>query len=296
MSAIAKEDRRLDAQAALLAILAMAILGGSYTAGKLALQDLPVFGMLLARMLVTVATLGAFALIMRIPLLYEREAARFILLQAGFFLMAQTLLFIGLTMTSAGRASILFNMQPFFTLLLLPLLVPTERLTRRRWLGTAVAFAGVALVLGERGAGGGSLLGDALVLISALGWTGNVILNKRMPTNVNPVAVIFWGAVGAVPVFSLLTLLLESDATWRASAAAIASVLYLGVLAAGLGFVLVVWLINTYSASRVNVFVFLSPVFGVLIGWLLLGEAISAMQALGGAAVAAGILIVSNEA
>jgi drug/metabolite transporter (DMT)-like permease len=291
MSATTVEDRRLDARAAFLAIFAMAVLGGSYTAGKFALQDLPVFGMLLARMLVTVATLGAFALLMRIPLLYNRDAARFILLQSAFFLMAQTLLFIGLTMTSAGRASILFNMQPFFTLLLLPLLVPTERLTRRRWLGTAVAFIGVALVLAERGTGGGSLL----VLISALGWTGNVILNKRMPSEVNPVAVIFWGAVGAVPVFAILALLFESNAAWNPGVAAIASVLYLGMVAAGLGFVLVVWLINTYSASRVNVFVFLSPVFGVLIGWLLLGEPIGAMQAAGAAAVAAGILIVSTE-
>jgi drug/metabolite transporter (DMT)-like permease len=295
MSIVAKVDRRLDARAAALAILAMAILGGSYTAGKVALQDLPVFGMLMARMLVTVATLGAFALLARVPLVYGGDAARFILAQAGFFLLSQTLLFIGLTMTSAGRASILFNMQPFFTLLLLPLLVPTERLTGRRWLGTAVAFAGVALVLAERGTTGGSLLGDALVLVSALGWTGNVILNKRMPRDVNPVAVIFWGAAAAVPVFALLTLLLEADAAWQASAAAVASVLYLGMLAAGLGFVLVVWLTNAYSASRVNVFVFLSPVFGVLIGWLLLGEPIGAMQAIGGAAVAAGILIVSTE-
>ena len=288
-------DRRLDARAAGVALLVMAILGGSYTAGKVAVQDLPVFGTLELRMLITTVTLGAFAWWARVPLAYRGGEAWFIAAQTGFFLLAQTTLFIGLTMTSAGRAAILFNMQPFFTLLLLPLLVPTERLTVRRWLGTIVAFAGVALVLAERGTDGGSLLGDFLCLVSALGWTGNVILNKRMPRDVNPVAVIFWGAVGAVPVFALLTLLLESNAAWRPGVAAIASVLYLGMVAAGLGFVLVVWLINTYSASRVNVFVFLSPVFGVLIGWILLGEPIGAMQAAGAAAVAAGILIVSTE-
>jgi drug/metabolite transporter (DMT)-like permease len=293
---ILQEDRRLEARAAGLAILAMAILGGSYTAAKLALQDLPTFGVLLCRVAITVATLGVFALVARVPLAYDWSASRYILAQTGFFLFSQITLFIGLGMTSAGRASILFNMQPFFTLLLLPLLVPTERLTRRRWLGTAVAFIGVALVLGERGAGGGSLLGDALVLASALGWTGNVILNKRMPRTINPVAIIFWNSLGAIPVFALLTFVLESNATWTISPAAIGTVLYLGMVAAGLGFVLVVWLTNTYSASRVNVFVFLSPVFGVLIGWLLLGEAISLMQALGGLAVAAGILIVSTEA
>lgn len=291
----AKVDHRLDARAAAVAILVMAILGGSYTAGKVALQDLPIFGTLELRVLLMTATLGAYAWWARVRLVYRGGEARFIAAQAGFFLMTQIPLFIGLTMTSAGRASILFNMQPFFTLLLLPLFVPSERLTPRRWTGTAVAFGGVALVLGER-ATSGSLSGDLLCLLSALGWTGNVILNKRMPRAIHPAAVIFWSAAGSIPVFALLTLVLEPGAAWNFTAGAVASVLYLGMVAATLGFVLIVWLINTYSASRVNVFVFLSPVFGVLIGWATLGEPISAQQALGGLAVALGILIVSAEA
>ena len=286
---------RLDARAIGLAVLAMAILGGSYTVGKIALQDLPVFGMLMARMAVTTLALGAYAYWAGVPLRQKGPAVWYILAQTGFFVMSQTLLFIALMMTSAGRAAILFNMQPFFTLLLLPLLVPAERLTRLRWLGTGVAFVGVALVLGERGTDGGSLFGDLLVLVAALGWTGNIVLNKRMPRDINAVSVIFWNCVAAIPVFGALTLMLEARESWNVTAAAIASVLYLGVVAAGLGFVLIVWLTRTYSASRVNVFVFLSPVFGVLIGWAALGETVSVMQALGALAVACGILIVTAE-
>ena len=286
---------RLDARAIGLAVLAMAILGGSYTVGKIALQDLPVFGMLMARMAVTTLALGAYAYWAGVPLRQKGPAVWYILAQTGFFVMSQTLLFIALMMTSAGRAAILFNMQPFFTLLLLPLLVPAERLTRLRWLGTGVAFVGVALVLGERGTDGGSLFGDLLVLVAALGWTGNIVLNKRMPRDINAVSVIFWNCAAAIPVFGALTLMLEARESWNVTAAAIASVLYLGVVAAGLGFVLIVWLTRTYSASRVNVFVFLSPVFGVLIGWAALGETVSVMQALGALAVACGILIVTAE-
>jgi drug/metabolite transporter (DMT)-like permease len=288
-------DHRLDARAAGLAVLAMAILGGSYTAGKIALQGLPVFGLLFLRMVITSGTLGAFAAVAKVPLRFGRHSTLLILAQSLLFIVAQVALFIGLTMTSAGRAAILFNMQPFFTLLLLPFFVPFERLTLRRWLGTGVAFVGVALVLAERGLAGGSLLGDALCLLAALAWTGNVILNKTMPHDVNSVAMIFWNVAVAVPVFGLLAVLLEPHAAWQISAAGIGSVLYLGVIAAGLGFVLIVWLTRTYSASRVNVFVFLSPVFGVLIGWALLGESISALQALGALAVAVGILVVSTE-
>ena len=288
-------DGRLDARAIALAVLAMAILGGSYTAGKAALLDLPVMGMLALRMMLTTGTLGVYAWRVRLPLAYDRIAVAYIAGHTVFFLLSQIALFVGLTMTGAGRAAILFNMQPFFTLMLLPLLVPAERASRRGWLGTGFAFAGVGLVLAERGIAGGSLLGDGLCLVAALGWTGNTILNKTMPRHVNAASVIFWNAAAAIPVLGLLSWWLEPAALWHPAAASLASVLYLGVIAGGLGFVLVVWLTRTYAASRVNVFVFLMPVFGVLIAWSLLGEPISLLQLLGAAAVAAGILVVSTE-
>jgi drug/metabolite transporter (DMT)-like permease len=296
LSAAADTGGRLDGRAIGLAVLAMAVLGGSYTVGKIALQDLPVFGVLMTRMTVTTLVLGAYAYWAGVPLAQRGRAAWYVLAQAGFFILSQSLLFIALGMTSAGRAAILFNMQPFFTLLLLPLFVPAEKVTRRRWLGTGVAFLGVALVLSERGTGAVSLLGDLLVLVAALGWTGSIVLNKKMPREITAVSVIFWNALAAIPVFGLLTWLLEPLAAWHPGIAAVACIFYLGVVAAGLGFVLIVWLVRTYSASRVNVFVFLSPVFGVVFGWALLGETVGPMQALGAAAVAAGILIVSTEA
>jgi len=286
---------RLDARAIGLAVFAMAILGGSYTAGKFALQDLPMFGMLAVRMTLATLALGAYAALAGLPLRPRASSARYLAAQTGLFVMTQTLLFFALQKIGAGRAAILFNMQPFFTLLLLPVLLPAERLTPRRWLGTAAAFGGVALVLAERGTQGGSLVADLLVLMAALGWSAAIFLNKRMPPDVTPVSVILWSSAGSVPVFALLSLLFESGATWSLTGSAAASVLYLGVAAGGLGFVLMVWLIRAYSASRVNVFVFLSPVFGVLIGWAALGETMTVQQALGALAVAGGILIVTAE-
>jgi drug/metabolite transporter (DMT)-like permease len=286
---------RLDARAIALAVLAMAVLGGSYTAGKFALQDLPMFGMLAVRMTLATLALGAYAAVAGLAVRPRVSSLGYLATQAGLFVMTQTLLFIALQKIDAGRAAILFNMQPLFTLLVLPALLPSERLTPRRWLGTAAAFCGVALVLAERGTQGGSLLADLLVLVAALGWTASIVMNKRMPPDVTPVSVILWTSAGSIPVYALLSVLFESGATWTLTGSALASVLYLGVAAGGLGFVLMVWLIRTYSASRVNVFVFLSPVFGVLFGWAALGETMTAMQALGALAVAAGILVVTAE-
>src|SRR2546427_565610 len=188
----------------------MAILGASYTMVKLGLRDLPVFGSLTLRMLLATIVLVAYVGWRKLPLIYRGRAAWFIAAQTAAFVLNQALLYLGLTMTTAGRAAILFNVQPFFTLLLLPRFVPSERLTVRRSAGNAFAF--------------------------------------------------------------------------------------IGVVAAAAGFVLFVWLIRTYSAARVNVFVFLSPVFGLVIAWLVLGEPISLLQAVGALAVAAGIGVVNSGA
>ncbi len=185
-------------------------------------------------------------------------------------------------------------MQPFLTLLVLPLVLPAERLTARRMVGTAVAFGGVVLVLAARGTSGGSWLGDALLLMAAATWTLLVVLSKTTPSEVSAVSLIFWNVAGAGPVLALLTVFVERGATWRLSTAAVASILYLGVLAAGIGFVGFVWLTRTYTATRVNAFVFLSPVFGVLIAWAALGESVTILQAAGALGVASGIWIVNT--
>jgi len=191
------------------------------------------------------------------------------------------------------RAAILYNIQPFLTLLVLPYVLPAERLTFQRVMGTGVAFAGVVLVVAERGTSGGSVLGDSLVLLAAATWTVVIILSKTTPNEVNAVSLIFWNVAGSAPVLALLTVVVEHSATWRLSAPAVASILYLGVLAAGVvvGFV---WLTRTYAATRVNAFVFLSPVFGVLIAWGALGESVTAVQAAGALGVASGIWIVNT--
>src|ERR1043166_3952702 len=111
---------RLDARAIGLAVLVMAVLGASYTMVKLGLRDLPVFGSLALRMALATVVLVAFAWWRHLPLAFKGRAAWFVAAQTTAFVLNQALLYVGLTTTTAGRAAILFNVQPFFTLILLP--------------------------------------------------------------------------------------------------------------------------------------------------------------------------------
>jgi drug/metabolite transporter (DMT)-like permease len=287
---------RLDARAVALMLLLTAIWGGSYTFVKLGFRDLPVFASLFLRMVVASALLLAYSRLAAIPLLYPRRGTLFLLGAIGAFVWSQVPLYAGLTLTTAGRGSIFFNTQPFFTLALLPLFVAEETFTLRKLAGTALAFAGVALLFLERlgTEAGGGLLGDGLVLLGALGWTATNILTKTMPREVHPASFILWSAAGALPVMGALTLLLEPGQPWRLTPLALASLLYLGGVAAAFSFVAFTWLIRHYPALQVNAFVFLSPVFGLLIGWAALGEPLSLAQGAGALLVGGGIWLVNT--
>jgi drug/metabolite transporter (DMT)-like permease len=288
---------RLDAKAIALMVLLTAIWGGSYTFVKVGFQDLPVFASIFLRMVVATIILLVYSCLNRVPLVYARRANLFLLAGTGAFASAQVLLYLGLTITTAGRGSIFFNTQPFFTLALLPLFVPEETFTSRKLLGTALAFAGVVLLFLEKlGSGDRSvLLGDALTLTGALGWSANNIITKAMPRQVHPASIILWSVAGSLPVMWACTLILEPGSPWRLTPTSVTSVLYLGGIAAAFSFVAFTWLIRHYSAIKVNAFVFLSPVFGVLIGWTFLGEALSTSQAAGVLLVGGGIYFVNSR-
>jgi drug/metabolite transporter (DMT)-like permease len=287
---------RLDAKAIALMVLLTAIWGGSFTFVKVGLRDLPVFASLFLRLALAAALLAGYSRWARIPLRYDREANWFLAASAGAFVWGQALLYLGLTQTTAGRGSIFFNTQPFFTLLLLPLFVPEERLTARKWAGTALAFAGVVLLFLERAGGPGRSLwlGDLLTLLATLGWAASNVITKVMPRSVHPASLIMWGTAVAAPVSLVLTLTLEGGQPWRFTPTAVLSVVYLAAVAAAFSFVAFTWLIRHYSAIRVNAFVFLSPVWGVLIGWAFLGEPVSWVQLGGAVLVGGGILIVNT--
>ncbi len=65
-------------------------------------------------------------------------------------------------------------------------------------------------------------------------------------------------------------------------------------LVAGAGFLFWIWLLSIYPASSVASFSFLSPIFGILLGWLLLGEHAGVSIFAAGALVAAGILLINR--
>ena len=203
-------------------------------------------------------------------------------------------LFIALDVTTVSRASIIFYSMPIWLALAAHFALPAEKLSGLRVLGLLLAMGGVVLAVADRG-GAPSVLGDVLALVAAMGWAG-IALTVRLTGlgAVPPAGQLLWQLVVSAPILLLVAPLfgpllreIEPVHLWGLG--------FQIVAVASLGFLAWFWLLSIYPASGVASFSFLSPVFAVLLGWLILGEEvrISIWAALG--LVALGIWLINRR-
>ena len=206
-------------------------------------------------------------------------------------------LFLALDLTTVTRTSVIFYSMPVWLTLAAHVLIPAERIHRAKGLGLALAFAGVAWAIIDRDAGAAgqaSLTGDIAALIAAFGWAAVALIVRVSPLNrVRPEMQNFWQLAVSAPILLLAALFfgpfirdLQVIHLWGLA--------FQIVVVAGAGFLFWIWLLSIYPASSVASFSFLSPIFGILLGWLLLGEQAGWSIFAAGGLVAAGILLINR--
>ena len=218
-------DRSLDASALTLMSLVCAIWGGAFVAIKIGLLDLPPLGSGALRFLLTAFVLLIWALIKKTPLLYRRGESC-VLFTVGFLFFAANLaLYVGTAHTTSGRATVFFYSQPLFLALIAPIFLPQERLTMRKGWGLMLALSGLFLLfLTKMGAGHApTLLGDILVLSSALATAIQNLIVKRAAGKIHPVALILWSSLTAGVLLLGCSWEFERDVVFVFSGRAIAS-------------------------------------------------------------------------
>ena len=210
-------------------------------------------------------------------------------------------LFLALDLTTVTRTGILFYSMPVWMALAAHVLLPGERLTLSKGLGLALALGGVALAILDRGAGAAaapSLAGDLCALAGAIGWaTTALMVRVSRLREERPEMQLMWQVLVSGPVLLVAAPLLgpvlgpvvRSPDLWT-----LAGLFYHALVIVAAGFLLWLWLMSIYPASSVASFSFLSPVFAVILGWLLLGERIgpAVIAALG--LVAAGMVLINR--
>jgi drug/metabolite transporter (DMT)-like permease len=169
-----------------------------------------------------------------------------------------------------------------------------ERITARKAAGMLLGIAGVALVARPGGAPADPHLDWAIAAVlgacCAYGVTG--VLVKRFARDVSPRSMAAGNQIAAALV--LLPLLPLLPALGTPSPLVIANLLALGLLASGVAFLLYYRLMADIGMTRALTVTYLIPPFGVLWGWLFLGETLPAAALAGGALILAGTLLVTR--
>jgi drug/metabolite transporter (DMT)-like permease len=202
---------------------------------------------------------------------------------------------LGIARTSASAASVLIAAIPVFVLILNRFTL-REATSGRQWAGIALSFAGiVALVVASGSASGGSLAGDLLVLAASLSAAVYSLLARRLLLSRSALFVTAWqnlfGALFMAPL-ALVEALVAGVRTPTAQATA--GVLFLTLVCSVLAYLLLNYAFRFLSASRVSVFINLTPVVSVAGAYLLLGERFTAAQAVAAVVVVAGVWVANS--
>ena len=217
------------------------------------------------------------------------------LFSAEFLLVAQALI-----LTSASHTVVLLYTAPIFVALGLHWKLPSERLSKLQWSGILIAFVGIVTTfigrenLLEQGLSQ-VLWGDLLALLAGIMWALTTISLRLSKLNeAHPTQTLFYQLLGGfVFLFPLAVLLGQAEIHW--TYIAIGSLVFHTLIMSFMSLMLWFWLLRNYLASHLGVFSFLTPIFGLLFGVLLLNETIEPNFIFGTILVMVGVLVVSMQ-
>lgn len=255
------------------------IWGYSWTASKLGLPYMSPLQLAFWRTLLGLATLAGVLLVRGGRLRPTPFWPTFWLgmtQTAGFGALTTLALLAG----GAGKVSVLAYTMPFWTLLLARRYLG-ERLHPMHWVAVLLALGGLTLIL-QPWHLHGSPLSDLLAVSGGLAWAASAVIAKRLRLRhqVGTLELTFWQMFwGILPLAALAWFVPAPAVHW--SWQLVAVLLYVGVLASGLGWLVWLLLLSRLTAGMAGLNVLAIPAVAVLLAWLQLGEAPDAPEAAG---------------
>jgi drug/metabolite transporter (DMT)-like permease len=294
--------RPLDGFAVMLMIALCAIWGFQQIAIKSANAALGPMLQAGLRSAIAAVLVWAWARSQRTPL-FRRDGTLGAGLAAGILFAGEFVcIFIGLTLTSASHMAVFLYTAPCFTALGLHAFVTGERMRHAQWLGICIAFTGMVLAFADGfiqaplpGAPAlAGLAGDALGVLAGIMWAATtVVVRATSLSHSSASKTLFYQLAVSAVVLLALAFLSGQARVENVTPLTLASLAYQGVIVAFVSYLTWFWLLKRYMASRLSVFSFLTPLFGVSFGVLMLGESISGRFLLAAALVLLGIMLVN---
>lgn len=283
-----------------LIVLLAAIWGGSFFFIAIAVTALPPFTIVLLR--VAIGAVGLIGLMValgqRIPLTQKALIALF-----GMGLLnnviPQTLIVWAQSALPSGQASILNATTPFFTVLVLHLMTTDQKATPRKWVGVAVGFLGVAMMIGldVLAASHGGILPQLAMLGSSLFYGLSGLWSRRVSQlGIPPVATATGQLCASTLILAPVALVLDAPFSLpNPSFTVWAAVIALALVSTALAYVIYFRILSTAGATNLSLVTFLVPVSAIILGIALLGETLHLRHIAGMALIGVGLAVIDGR-
>jgi drug/metabolite transporter (DMT)-like permease len=271
--------------------------GFNNVAIKLAIHDIPPLIQSSARSVIAAILVAIWAQARGISLLKRDGTLGAGILAGVLFALEFLLIYRGLVWTTATRGVLFIYLAPFFVVIGSRWLIPGDHFHLSQWLGLLLSFVGIVIAFGlpTPAADPRQVLGDLMLVGGAAAWAATTLTIKASALNrISAEKTLLYQLVVSAPLLGLGAILFGERMTATPSAVALGAFAYQTIYVVSITFTIWFVLVVRYSAARLSVFTFLTPLFGVAAGHLVLGEPLTPAFAVAVALVAAGLLLVNR--
>ena len=289
-----KERKNLSFRAASLDLVLSFLWGGHPTALKVALPYAPPIRQGWMRFVISAIVILFWARYKKVSLIPTKAEIK-PLVQLGILFSVQLLfLNIGISKTSVSSSVILNSTYPIWVITLGHFFIKGDNFTFIKFSGVMIAYLGIIITYFDSFGNSSFLLGNSFCLASGFLLGVRTIFLAKGSESIAPLKLLMAQAFFGSLIFILLSVIFESD-PYKFSLILLISILYQGAIVAGFNFIANIWLLKNYKPSQVTVIHLSQPIFGILIGYVVLGEKIGLLVLLGAAFVILGSVLVRKN-
>ena len=232
-------------------------------------------------------------------MLFSRNTVAISIFAGVVFALEFLFLFLALDFTTVTRNSILYYSMPIWVTAIGHFFLPNEKLNFFKALGLIFAFAGVVLAISDNqeplSIHNWQLIGDFLAIMAAILWAMIIYLAKGTKfKEVPPEMQLVWMLLVSGPILIIASLFF-GELVRDFQMLHLWGLFFQSIVVVAGGFLFWLWLVSVYPASSVASFSFLSPIFTIFFGWLLLNETLDFSFILAAFLVVFGLVCINKK-